>query len=1021
MRFVAALMSLALATTVQAGVARSPADATLRCVWFADAHEGWAAGDDGAIWHTIDGGTSWEKQVSGVRGSLRAISFINPYTGWIVGRDEIPHQGSTGIVLFTSDGGITWTRRAEQMLPGLHSVKFFDDRHGMVTGDGSDAFPSGVFETVDGGRTWSALPGARQPGWLAADFSDARTGALAGSGSSLATLRDRVVAKSDIDSLGGRSVQGIRLYNGFAAAVGQGGLILISRDTAGARWSISEPKCVSRPVLASCDFTSIHILGEHLWVVGRPGSIVFHSGDYGKTWDAHRTGQHLPLHAVHFHDAKTGWAVGDLGTILATRDGGKSWSIQRRGGHRAAMLHVHASPETVCFEPIATHGGNEGYLCAALCVTSPEQKGVPLSSANGPQRWSHAVRRAGGAAGESLWAFPIAGHLDGRPAKEILAQWDALHDGKAGDALLRHLVMAIRIWQPEVIVTDPSGTEDAILDVTVRQAFHHAADPKAFPDQIEELGLQPWTAKKLYGLAAAAPSTAECVTLDSTSALSRCGDSARDLATEALAALFPQAQALPTSRAFHLRESRLPEASKHSTLMQGITLAPGGTARRELPAVGAADAAGLELREKSTQEKRNIEALASPTFKELGGPDRMLGQADKMLKRLPPDQGAAAAFALATGYARMGQWLMAREMFLLLVDRYPNNPLTFDAYRWLVRFSSSSEARRRYELGQFVQMATIDVVTTPSSGTDKSTIRQTGGTETVTTKIHQILASQETARAWYQAALAFEPKVATLGPVVAEDPAMKLCLLSAHRSLGKPELARDWCATYSGKGPVGAGDLWREVAASEVWLTNRTTRAPRPIAYCRTAPRPTLDGKLDDDCWKDVKPISLTTAGGNLASGYVAQAWLAFDAEHLYIAVRCEHPRGLQVPLATGRKHDSDLRAHDRVSILLDMDRDFQTCYHLQVDQRGCLAEDCWGDSTWNPKWYVASASDETSWTAEIAIPRTELTGDGFSLAKVWAMNVVRIVPGRGIQAWSHPADVKPRPEAMGLMIFTDK
>ena len=58
---------------------------------------------------------------------------------------------------------------------------------------------------------------------------------------------------------------------------------------------------------------------------------------------------------------------------------------------------------------------------------------------------------------------------------------------------------------------------------------------------------------------------------------------------------------------------------------------------------------------------------------------------------------------------------------------------------------------------------------------------------------------------------------------------------------------------------------------------------------------------------------------------------------------------------------------------------------------------------------------------AEIAIPRSELTGDPITLGKVWACNVVRVVPGKGLQSWSLPADVEPRPEGMGLLIFTDK
>jgi hypothetical protein len=121
------------------------------------------------------------------------------------------------------------------------------------------------------------------------------------------------------------------------------------------------------------------------------------------------------------------------------------------------------------------------------------------------------------------------------------------------------------------------------------------------------------------------------------------------------------------------------------------------------------------------------------------------------------------------------------------------------------------------------------------------------------------------------------------------------------------------------------------------------------------------------------------------------------------------------------RKRDDDLRGHDRVSILIDLDRDYQTYYQLQVDERGCVADDCWGDMTWDPTWFVAVDSNETEWTAELAIPLKELCSEKPIPGKTWAVNVVRTIPGKGIQAWSGPADVTPRPEGMGLLYFVEK
>jgi hypothetical protein len=43
------------------------------------------------------------------------------------------------------------------------------------------------------------------------------------------------------------------------------------------------------------------------------------------------SGNHGHLFGVHFTDARTGWAVGEAGMIMTTRDGGASWAAQQSG------------------------------------------------------------------------------------------------------------------------------------------------------------------------------------------------------------------------------------------------------------------------------------------------------------------------------------------------------------------------------------------------------------------------------------------------------------------------------------------------------------------------------------------------------------------------------------------------------------------------------------------------------------------------------------------------------------------
>src|SRR5579885_2947222 len=73
MRSIVAVLALcaALAPGARAAEVRNFSDAPLHAVQFVDTNEGWAVGDEGVVWHTIDGGQNWERQPTPTRASLR--------------------------------------------------------------------------------------------------------------------------------------------------------------------------------------------------------------------------------------------------------------------------------------------------------------------------------------------------------------------------------------------------------------------------------------------------------------------------------------------------------------------------------------------------------------------------------------------------------------------------------------------------------------------------------------------------------------------------------------------------------------------------------------------------------------------------------------------------------------------------------------------------------------------------------------------------------------------------------------
>jgi photosystem II stability/assembly factor-like uncharacterized protein len=1031
--FCALILALALAPHVTAQESRAARearllDASLRAVQFLDKDVGWAVGDEGVILSTIDAGRTWERKPTGLRASLRAVCFLNPFVGWVVGREELPEGRSVGILLYTRDSGETWKQLLPGALPGLNQVRFVDANTGFVLGDGCEQFPTGLFRTKDAGRTWEPVSGPRTASWLAGDFQDDKTGVLAGAWSRLASYKqEQLHSAADIRTLAGRHVHALQVLPRRLLAAAEGGLMLTSAS-AGASWGFAELK-LPTDVLACLDFHAMHAVGERVWAVGRPGSVVLHSADAGQSWTLLKTGQPLSLHGVFFFDDKRGWAAGDAGLILATLDGGKTWQVQRQGGRRAAALVVQAQARDLPADTLSVLGASEGYLTTAVRALAPDPAAADAGAASEPQRYAAAVRSAGGMTGEALWPFPLPQYLEQAERPQVLAYWDKLHAGRAERELVRQLVLALRIWRPSVVLGDHPDAKAAgpvsLVAEALQEAVRLAADPQAFPEQLEQLGLESWQVDMTYGLW---PRSDAPIVQDNHEPLVRLAGSAAEQSAWALLLLCGDINRAPDQRCYRLIQTRFGATGKTTEQrhwMLGVRIDE-GDARRKRPEEEPADVKAMF---KASRERRNLVALAAQA--EDGG--RALDRLAPLLRQSEDetlaDRLGTTAFAIGSQYARRGQWLLARQAYQLLLERYPAHPLSAEACRWLIRHDASAEARHRQRLKQFINVSNIrygDDAPPPVKG--QKPVQPAGGKEQLDeaakaglrllgyTRQNQGTGPAESEAPPARHCLDFGKRLAGFGPLYAGDPAMQFCIQAARRQLGEGAAAQEWYGRfhkYIEQGP------WHEAAGAERWLLSRATPAPRRLGRCiLTEARPFLDGVFDDACWQNQTPLRLANATAETAGDYATEVLFAYDQEFLYVALCCRHPRGQAVPVVKSRGRDAEMASFDRVSILLDLDRDYSTCYHLQVDQRGCVREDCWGDLSWNPRWFVAARSTENAWQIEAAIPLAELTGERVALGNAWAFNVVRVLPGRGVQGWSLPADVRARPEGMSLLLF---
>ncbi|MFQ6132495.1 MAG: GDSL-type esterase/lipase family protein [Armatimonadota bacterium] len=177
---------------------------------------------------------------------------------------------------------------------------------------------------------------------------------------------------------------------------------------------------------------------------------------------------------------------------------------------------------------------------------------------------------------------------------------------------------------------------------------------------------------------------------------------------------------------------------------------------------------------------------------------------------------------------------------------------------------------------------------------------------------------------------------------------------------------------------------------------------------------PTLDGNLDDACWKGVEPLTLRRLDGDRRPPKLGtQAWLTTSATTLYVAFRCDDPDpgGL---VTRDRERDGPLWEDDSVEVFLKPGEDAQQpYYHVIFNPSGSQYDGFGRDAgAWDPKLEVATGRDEEGWTVELAIPFAEmnLPEDEEILAGGWRLNLTRARPARAgapveESGWSPTAD----------------
>lgn len=961
------------------------ADARLYDVVFVDAEHGWACGDRGTIWNTVDGGRRWQLQESGVACPLYSLWFFDAQNGLAAGGATTAYQhASRGVLLSTTDGGLHWQPVPSVMLPTVKLLRFNTPRQGWALTDATALFPSGVFISESGGRAWQPLPGGHLASWSAGALIDAGAGVVAGRTGTLAMVRRGSVEPPAFGSLGLAGIARIRLVPPrYGWLAGEGGLLRFTDDL-GQQWRAA-PGDFPEQLARHIDFAALAARGPRCWLAGSPGSRLLRTMNGGQSWEAIPTGQPLPIHAIAMLDDNRGWAVGELGTILTTADGGSTWQRQRGPAERVALLGVFADFDSIPLEAFARFAGDEGYLSAIEVLGRRDIEFRRGGAADPTDRLHEAALAVGASSGHRAWQFPLRQPGLRLSAEQVLDGWDSANGGHGREMLEATLVKLLRMWRPEVVLTaQPEGGDDTAADDLVMKAVQSAvikaADPAAYAWQQSELGLVPWQAKKLY---AASDAAREAVDLSSARLAPRLGKSLAEAAAPARALLAERFTPAPQHIGFRALLQTGSE-SPRDDLLTGVLLSPGGDARREYlePA-----AERVEFLTRMAQRRRNAQAILEQTSGHAPSNLSLLTQTCQLARQFDADDGAWLVFNLAQHYATHGQWPMAAEAFGVVVQQYPQNTLFPASALWLLHYLASGEAAWREQA---------------AAAKGPSGLAAPQGTLGNAARLKR--------------AVALAQQIEQTRPDLYAEPALRFALAATLRGLGDPRQAEQ---LYTSAARTSARDGWHDTADAEQWLRDRKGNCPKPLVRCAAATaRPKLDGKLDEPIWQAAAATPLASAQRDDGQ-WPASIRFARDADFLYLAIECRSAPGLDYAVATGaRRRDADLTSHDRVEVLLDINRDYATWWRLAVDHRGWTADDCTFDRTWDPNWFVAADRPAGGWLIEAAVPWTTLAPQAPAAGDVWALGVQRIVPGVGFQSINQPAATSILPAGFGLLLF---
>ena len=362
---------------------------------FLSASTGFVEQADGTIFLTADGGQTLEaKTPVPLNGATPAqLQFISPTTGFAV------TSGPGGGRIFrTTDGANSWTQVAATAA-SLSDIDFVTSTTAYAVGANST-----LLHSTDGGNNWTALPLALPAGTgglaLTQISCSDETHCLIATAPATGGNTNLLVRTSDggmTGTLVSASKQNL-LSVAFSTAtnavgVGEGGATVLSSD-GGATFPTPISHNLGSELLGLVRIGQSPLDAYAPWSAGQ----ILATTDGGNSWSLLRVPASANLEDVAFPSTEVGYAANSTGTVFRTANAGVSWSILSSGGS------------------------------APVALLAPNTTTVLLIGPNGVRRSTNA-----GASFGPVATGVVTGHRHGRPIRAKLSSFDLSRGAQLAD------------------------------------------------------------------------------------------------------------------------------------------------------------------------------------------------------------------------------------------------------------------------------------------------------------------------------------------------------------------------------------------------------------------------------------------------------------------------------------------------------------------------------------------------------------------------------------------------------------